>query len=78
MADFTHVLTAENLARALRIGAPDLNILMVWPHQVGERIFMRNIEASFKKSNTVKSFDVGGETTVDTEIFPSISTPTPR
>jgi hypothetical protein len=47
--------------------SPVLNVLGVRPHQVTERSFVRNFDASLKKSDLVECLNVGRQTSVDAE-----------
>jgi len=60
---------AENVTSSTGISPPGFNVLGVGPHQIGEGTFMRDLESSFEQSDLVKSFNVRGKASVDTENF---------
>ena len=69
VAELVNNFAAEFVPSSTGISPPGINILGIRPHQIGEGTFMRDLEPSFEQSDLVKSFNVRGKASMDTENF---------
>ena len=70
--DLTEVVCdfrSKDPAGSSSIDGPIFNIFGIWPHQVTERSFMRDLYFSINGSNLIDRFDFRTETSVDAEDF---------
>lgn len=67
MAKIISNFWTENPTGSSCIDSPIFDVFRIWPHKIAEWTFMRNLYFSIYSSNLINSFNLGTQTSVDTE-----------